>query len=86
MMNKMKTRNLPIDYLPFRNYPNGIFKLHLAIILSIIIITRFFVLMVIPKYNRKQSGINTGTHFKIRISHEEISFSQRKATHLRKRK
>jgi len=44
----MKTRNLSTDYLPFRKYHNGIFKWHLAIILNIITITRFFILLVIP--------------------------------------
>jgi len=56
----MKTRNLSTDYLPFRKYHNGIFKLHLAIILSIITITRFFILLVIP--NR--------THNKVKLSPE----------------
>jgi len=44
----MKTRYLSIDYLPFRKYLNGIFKLHLAVTLGIFIITKFFVLVVIP--------------------------------------
>jgi len=54
----MKTRYLSIDYLPFRKYHNGSFKLHLAIILSIFIITRFFVLMVIPNTTENKEELS----------------------------
>jgi len=51
-MNIMKTRYLSIDYLPFRKYLNGIFKLYLATTLGIFIIAKFFVLMGILNTNQ----------------------------------
>ena len=55
-INIMKIRYLSIDYLPFRKYPNGIFKLYLTIIFGIFIIAKLFVLMGI--FNTNQPWIN----------------------------
>jgi len=51
-MNVMKTRYLPIDYLPFMKHFNGIFKLYLAITLGSFITTKLFVLMGILSTNQ----------------------------------